>query len=94
MAKSKNFVFDGGAGTFFGTALLATLITILTVGIAYPYALVLMQRWIVEHTDFSGKQASSHQTLNNKYFAPTKLTEKTSYPSREKAAVTLRMILF
>ncbi|SRR5258708_31491939 len=56
MAKSKNFVFDGGAGTFLGTAILAALITILTLGIAYPYALVLMQRWKAKHTYIRGYQ--------------------------------------
>ena len=44
MAKSKNFVFDGGAGSYVGTSILAFLITIFTLGICYPYALVLLQR--------------------------------------------------
>lgn len=44
MTKSKNFEFDGGAATYLGTSILALLITILTFGIAYPYALVLKQR--------------------------------------------------
>jgi len=56
MAKSKNFVFDGGAGTFIGTAILATLITVFTLFIAYPYALVLMQRWKAKHTYIKGFQ--------------------------------------
>ena len=50
MAKSKNFEFDGGAATYLGTSILAFLITILTLGIAYPYALVLQQRWKAKHT--------------------------------------------
>jgi hypothetical protein len=29
MAKSKHFIFDGGAATYFGTGILAALITIL-----------------------------------------------------------------
>jgi uncharacterized membrane protein YjgN (DUF898 family) len=56
MAKSQNFVFDGGAATFFGTAILATLITVFTIGICYPYALVLMQRWKAKHTFVKGFQ--------------------------------------
>ena len=56
MAKSKNFVFDGGAGTFLGTSVLAFLITLFTLGIAYPYALVLMQRWKTKHTFVEGRQ--------------------------------------
>lgn len=50
MTKSKNFVFDGGAATYLGTSILAFLITVLTLGIAYPYALVLKQRWKAKHT--------------------------------------------
>lgn len=56
MAKSKNFTFDGGAGTYVGTAILATVITIFTLFIAYPYALVLMERWKAKHTYVKGFQ--------------------------------------
>ena len=56
MAKSKNFIFDGGAGTFLGTSILAFVITVLTLGIAYPYALVLKQRWVAKHTYIDGRQ--------------------------------------
>ena len=35
MPNSKNFMFDGGAGTFLGTAVAAFLITVLTLGIAF-----------------------------------------------------------
>lgn len=56
MAKSKNFVFDGGAGTYVGTCILAFLVTVCTLGIAYPYALVLKQRWIAKHTYVKGFQ--------------------------------------
>lgn len=56
MAKSKSFTFDGGAATYVGTAILAFLITICTLGIAYPYALVLMHRWIAKHTYVNGRQ--------------------------------------
>ena len=54
MSRSKNFVFDGGAGTYLGTSILAFLITVLTLGIAYSYALVLKQRWIAKHTYVKG----------------------------------------
>lgn len=54
MTKSKNFEFDGGAATYWGTSLLAFLITVLTLGIAYPYAIVLMQRWKAKHTYVRG----------------------------------------
>jgi uncharacterized membrane protein YjgN (DUF898 family) len=54
MSKSKNFEFDGGAATYWGTSILAFLITVLTLGIAYPYALVLKQRWVAKHTIVKG----------------------------------------
>ena len=54
MAKSENFVFDGGAGTYIGTLILAFLITFFTFGICYPFALVLVQRWKAKHTIIKG----------------------------------------
>ena len=48
------FQFDGGAATFVGTALLGLLITVVTFGICYPFALVLMERWRAKHTTVDG----------------------------------------
>lgn len=56
MAKSRNFTFDGGAATYFGTSLLAFLITFCTLGIAYPYALCLRYRWRYKHTYIDGRR--------------------------------------
>lgn len=56
MPKSKNFLFDGGAGTFLGTAVAAFLITLLSVGLAFPWAVVLKQQWIAKHTIINGKR--------------------------------------
>ena len=56
MSKSKNFVFDGGAATYFGTAILSWLITVFTLGIGYPWALCLFHRWKTKHTYVQGKQ--------------------------------------
>lgn len=53
---SRSFAFDGGAATYFGTAVLATLITALSLGIAFPFALVLRQRWRAKHTFVDGRQ--------------------------------------
>jgi uncharacterized membrane protein YjgN (DUF898 family) len=52
----RQFAFDGGAGTYFGTSLLALLITVLTLGICYPFALVLMQRWKAKHSYIDGQR--------------------------------------
>ncbi len=56
MVKSKNFTFNGGAATYLGTGILALIITVITFGFAYPYALVLRQRWIAKHTYINGRQ--------------------------------------
>lgn len=56
MSRSKNFIFDGGAATYLGTALLGFFITIITFGICYPFALVLVQRWKAKHTYINGRQ--------------------------------------
>lgn len=56
MAKSKAFTFDGGAGTYLGTGILGFLITIFTLGICYPFAIVLLQRWKAKHTLFRGNR--------------------------------------
>jgi len=52
----RQFVFDGGAGTYVGTALLAFLITVFTLGIAYPFALVLRERWRAKHSLINGQR--------------------------------------
>jgi uncharacterized membrane protein YjgN (DUF898 family) len=56
VARSENFTFDGGAATYVGTSILAFLVTVLTLGIAYPYAVVLKERWIAKHTYVEGRQ--------------------------------------
>jgi uncharacterized membrane protein YjgN (DUF898 family) len=55
MAKQTRFTFDGGAGSFLGTALLGVLVTVFTLGICYPFALVLMNRWQARHTFIDGE---------------------------------------
>jgi uncharacterized membrane protein YjgN (DUF898 family) len=49
------FTFDGGAGTYWGTQILAFLITVFTLGIMYPYALVLVERWRCKHSFIDGR---------------------------------------
>ncbi|MFT2816792.1 DUF898 family protein [Leifsonia sp. A12D58] len=56
MAKQSRFTFDGGAGTYLGTAILGALITMVTLGICYPFALVLTERWRAKHTFIDGQQ--------------------------------------
>lgn len=54
MGRSQSFRFDGGAGTYLGTGVLAFLITVLSFGLAAPFAIVLRQRWRAKHTYVNG----------------------------------------
>jgi uncharacterized membrane protein YjgN (DUF898 family) len=56
MAQPTRFTFDGGAGTYVGTAILGFFLTVFTLGICYPFALVLMQRWRCKHTAIDGQR--------------------------------------
>jgi uncharacterized membrane protein YjgN (DUF898 family) len=56
MAKETEFKFVGGAANYLGTALLATVITVFTVGILYPFSLVLMERWKAKHATIDGRK--------------------------------------
>lgn len=55
-AQTHQFAFDGGASTYLGTALLALLITVFTLGICYPFGLVLRERWRAKHSYIDGRQ--------------------------------------
>ena len=54
MAKSQSFTFDGGVLTYWGTQLLAFLVTLLTFGFGYPFGLILRLRWRTKHTQVNG----------------------------------------
>ena len=56
MARDASFSFDGGAATYFGTALLGALVTIVTLGICYPFSLVLNEKWRAKHSYIEGRQ--------------------------------------
>lgn len=55
-AQVRQFAFDGGAATYLGTAILGVLVTVFTLGICYPYALVLRERWRAKHSYIEGRQ--------------------------------------
>ena len=54
--NSKRFTFDGCAATYIGTAILGFVLTFFTLGIMYPFALVLKERWKAKHSYIDGKQ--------------------------------------
>ncbi|ACZ30883.1 hypothetical protein Xcel_1863 [Xylanimonas cellulosilytica DSM 15894] len=53
---TSRFQFDGGAGSYLGVVLLGALITLVTLGICYPFALVLIERWKSEHSMIDGQR--------------------------------------
>src|SRR4051812_34578086 len=54
--NSDRFHFDGGAATHLGTGILGFLITIVTLGFCYPFALVLKERWRAKHSYIDGQR--------------------------------------
>lgn len=50
------YQFRGGAASWFGTQLLGAIIIICTLGICYPFAVVLLERWRAENTYLNGRQ--------------------------------------
>jgi uncharacterized membrane protein YjgN (DUF898 family) len=50
------FKFDGGAASFLGTLIISTIITILSLGLLFPFAYCMRQRWIAHHTMINGRR--------------------------------------
>ena len=48
--------FDGGLFQYIGWNILGFLITILTVGICYPWALCMVYGWRINHTVINGRR--------------------------------------
>jgi len=55
-SNSKRFAFDGGAGTYIGTAILGFALTVFPLGTMYPFALVLREQWKAKHSYIDGKR--------------------------------------
>lgn len=49
-----DFRFSGGAATWVGTCILGFLVTVLSLGILYPWAVVMQYRWKTKHTTING----------------------------------------
>jgi uncharacterized membrane protein YjgN (DUF898 family) len=52
--NSGRFGFDGDVTGYLGTRLVALLLTVLTLGFGFPYALVLVKRWNARHLVIGG----------------------------------------
>lgn len=50
------FGFDGGAGSWLGVCIGAFFVTVFTLGICYPWAVVMTYRWQCKHTYINGQR--------------------------------------
>jgi uncharacterized membrane protein YjgN (DUF898 family) len=50
------YQFRGGAASWFGTQILGLIVTVCTLGICYPFAVVLVERWRAKNTYLQGRQ--------------------------------------
>lgn len=56
MSVSTDSYFDGGLLQLIGWSLLGALITMITLGICYPWALCMKMNWKVKHTVIEGRR--------------------------------------
>ena len=52
----KESYFDGGLLSYIGWIILGTIVTLVTIGIAYPWALCMVYGWKINHTVVNGKR--------------------------------------
>ncbi|HOP57711.1 MAG TPA: DUF898 family protein [Bacillota bacterium] len=52
----KDSYFDGGLLQLIGWRILGFLVTVVTLGICFPWAVVMIQNWEVKHTVINGKR--------------------------------------
>lgn len=55
IVEEKSF-FDGGYFAYIGYSILVAFVSIITLGIAFPWMLCLMQKWKAKHTVICGKR--------------------------------------
>ena len=56
VAGYQIYEFRGGAASWFGAQILGVLIMVCTLGICYPFAIVLVERWRAKNTFLQGRQ--------------------------------------
>ncbi|TCT23404.1 uncharacterized protein DUF898 [Melghiribacillus thermohalophilus] len=56
VTKKKESFFDGSRLEYIGISILGLLLTVFTVGLLYPYSIVMKMRWDVRHTVIDGKR--------------------------------------
>ena len=80
MAEERDSYFDGGLLQKIGWSLLGGLITLITLGICYPWAVCMICNWETKHTVIEGRRLAfdgkAIQLLGNwiKWFLLTLIT--------------------
>ena len=54
--QTEKSYFDGGLLQLIGWQILGTLVTTLTLGICYPWAICMIYRWEAKHTVINGRR--------------------------------------
>lgn len=54
--QNESSYFDGGLLQLIGWQILGGLITVLTLGICYPWAICMIYRWEAKHTVINGRR--------------------------------------
>lgn len=52
----NNSYFDGGLLQQLGWIILGTLVTVATLGLCYPWAVVMLKNWEIKHTVVDGRR--------------------------------------
>jgi uncharacterized membrane protein YjgN (DUF898 family) len=56
MENTKTFQFHGGAGSYFIIAILSIVMTMISFGLLFPWALCMREGWKVENTTINGRK--------------------------------------
>ena len=62
LSSSEKSYFDGALLQLIGWNLLGVLVTLVTLGICYPWALVMVYGWRINHTVIEGKRLKFNGT--------------------------------
>lgn len=60
--ENENSYFDGGLLQLIGWRILGTLVTVLTLGICFPWSYCMIYRWEAKHTVINGRRLTFNGT--------------------------------